>query len=148
MVGDGDPLDVCVLTEKPITHGGFLAHVRPIGGLRVVDADEADDKIIAVLEADLAFGHLRGIEDCPVGLIDRLQHYFLGYKQKPGDVERSVSIAEVYGRDEALEVIQCSLRDYQARYGAASAAMAARGSPHGERSCGATTQCVSCASNT
>lgn len=82
-----------------------------------MDADEADDKIIAVLEADLAFGHFRGIEDCPMSLIDRLQHYFLGYKQKPGDVERSVSIAEVYGRDEALEVIQCSSRDYETYYG-------------------------------
>src|SRR5438477_12451849 len=48
--GDGDPLDICVLTERTISHGGFLLHARPIGGLRMIDGDEADDKIVAVLE--------------------------------------------------------------------------------------------------
>jgi inorganic pyrophosphatase len=113
MVGDGDPLDVCVLTEKPIAHGNFLAQVRPIGGLRVVDQEEADDKIVAVLEADLAYGHFTDIQDCPTGIIERLHHYFLGYKQRPKDPTHTVSVAEVYGRGEALEVIRCSLLDYQ-----------------------------------
>src|SRR5262245_42724509 len=29
--GDGDPLDICVLTEKEITHGDILLRARPIG---------------------------------------------------------------------------------------------------------------------
>src|SRR6478736_3718654 len=33
--GDGDPLDVCILTEKTVAHGNFLARARPIGGLRM-----------------------------------------------------------------------------------------------------------------
>src|SRR6188472_131272 len=36
--GDGDPLDVCVLSEKPFAHGAFVCAARPIGGLRMVDA--------------------------------------------------------------------------------------------------------------
>ena len=63
--GDHDPMDVCVLTEKPLEHGGFLARVRPIGGLRMIDGNEADDKIVAVLENDLAWGALRELTDCP-----------------------------------------------------------------------------------
>ena len=54
--GDGDPLDVCVLTEKAFTHGNFFIRAKPVGGLRMIDGLEADDKIIAVLDNDVAFG--------------------------------------------------------------------------------------------
>src|SRR5688500_14905883 len=48
IIGDDDPLDICVLTEKHFTHGDFLLHAIPIGGFRMLDGNEADDKIIAV----------------------------------------------------------------------------------------------------
>src|SRR5687768_1108224 len=80
IVGDGDPLDVCILSEKSIPNSGFLCSIKPIGGLRMVDKEEADDKIIAVLEGDVAFGHIEAISEAPQGLVDRLRHYFLSYK--------------------------------------------------------------------
>lgn len=116
--GDGDPMDICVLTEKTIVHGNFFVNARPIGGLRMIDGTEADDKIIAVLVDDIAFGHIEDIEACPLGLVDRLKHYFLSYKQLPQEAPRRVEIADVYNRAEALEVITRSLRDYRHRYGA------------------------------
>jgi inorganic pyrophosphatase len=116
--GDGDPMDICVLSEKSFTHGDFLLRANAIGGLRMIDGLEADDKIIAVLEADVAYGHFRDIQDCPPGLIDRLKHYFLSYKQLPGDAPRRVEIADVYDRTEAIDVIERSLGDYRERYGA------------------------------
>ena len=115
--GDGDPMDICVLTEKTFTHGNFLVNVKPVGGLRMIDGAEADDKIIAVLENDIAFGHLEDISEVPRGLVERLQHYFLTYKQLPQEAPRRVEIAALYDRDEAREVIASSLRDYRARYG-------------------------------
>jgi inorganic pyrophosphatase len=118
MRGDGDPMDICVLTEKGNAHGGFLLHARPVGGLRMLDGDEADDKVIAVLEQDLVFGGMRDIADVPKGLVDRLRHYFLSYKQLPGPGARKVQIAEVYGRDDAVEVIRRSIDDYRAKFGA------------------------------
>ena len=48
IIGDGDPLDVCILTEKEIMLGYILVQARPIGGFRMIDGNEADDKIIAV----------------------------------------------------------------------------------------------------
>src|ERR671939_681544 len=78
--GDGDPMDICVLTEKAFTHGDFFVRAAPIGGMRMIDGTEADDKIIAVLESDVAYGHFKDIDDCPKVLIDRLRHYFLSYK--------------------------------------------------------------------
>src|SRR5205814_10562299 len=39
--GDGDPMDVCVLTEKEISHGDILVQAIPVGGLRMIDGREA-----------------------------------------------------------------------------------------------------------
>jgi inorganic pyrophosphatase len=116
--GDGDPVDICVLTEKSFAHGNFFVRARPIGGFRLVDGREADDKIIAVLESDVAYGHINTISECPRGLLERLEHYFLTYKQLPHEAPRRIEIAETYDRAEALEVIRRSQADYRATYGA------------------------------
>jgi inorganic pyrophosphatase len=110
--GDGDPMDICILSEKTFAHGSFFLLAKPIGGLRMIDGHQADDKIIAILDADLAFGHITEIAECPAALIDRLKHYFLSYKQLPGEAPRRVEIADVYGRAEATDVITRSMRDY------------------------------------
>ena len=116
--GDGDPMDICVLTEKPLAHGGLFVRARPIGGLRMIDGNEADDKILAVLDRDVAYGHIEDIKQVPDGLVERLQHYFLTYKQLPQDAPRRVEIAEVYDRAEALNALDRSFEDYRARFGA------------------------------
>lgn len=116
IVGDADPLDICVLTERSITHGNILVRAIPIGGMRMLDRDEADDKIVAVLEGDATYGHIREISACPPVVIDRLRHYFLTYKQAPGALTPACEITHVYDRAEAHEVIQRSRADYMARY--------------------------------
>ena len=110
IVGDDDPLDICVLTERSIAHGNILVEAIPIGGFRMIDGDEADDKIIAVLAGDLVYGKLTSVAQCPQPLIDRLRHYFLTYKQAPDETESACRIVEVYGADEARAVIQASSR--------------------------------------
>jgi inorganic pyrophosphatase len=117
IVGDGDPLDVCVLTEKPFSHGNILVPAIPIGGLRMIDRSEADDKIIAVLQGDDMYGGWREIGDCPAQLVDRLRHYFLTYKQAPDQATSPCEITHVYGREEAYEVVRRSHEDYLSRYG-------------------------------
>lgn len=116
MVGDGDPLDICVLTERPIQTGGIIVRVVPIGGLRLIDNREADDKIIAVLVQDEIYGHIQDIEDLPLAIIDRLKHYFLTYKQLPGHAPQC-EITHVYGREEAQEVIRRCRMDYEQAFG-------------------------------
>lgn len=110
--GDGDPLDICVLAEKTLPYGNVLLEAIPIGGLRMIDKGEADDKIIAVLKDDAAYGTWREISDCPAALISRLKHYFLTYKNGQDGTARVVSIDQVYGRSEAHAVIKASLADY------------------------------------
>ena len=116
--GDGDPMDICVLTEKTFAQGNFFLSAKPIGGLRMIDGEQADDKIISILDSDLAYGHIRDIGECPKALVDRLKHYFLSYKQLPGDAPRRVEIVDVYDCDEAREVIRRSLVDYENKFGA------------------------------
>ena len=112
IVGDGDPLDICVLTERNITHGNIIVPAIPIGGFRMIDDGEADDKIIAVLKGDEVFERWEDVRDCPKSIIDRLRHYFLTYKNIPGESNTRVVIDEVYGKQEALEVISRSRLDY------------------------------------
>jgi inorganic pyrophosphatase len=119
MEGDKDPMDICVLSEKTFGNGGFFLHARPIGGLRMIDGNQADDKIIAVLENDLAYSQMMEVRDVPQGLVDRLKHYFLSYKQLPSDQEKKVEIVDVYDRIEAMDVITRSLRDYEGEFGTA-----------------------------
>lgn len=114
--GDGDPMDICVLSEKAFSHGDFLLQAVPVGGLRLIDRGQADDKIVAVLKGDAAYGHCREIEDVPSALVERLKHYFLTYKRPPGSDQEAVQIAAVYGRAEACEVIERSREDYRRKF--------------------------------
>lgn len=124
VLGDEDPLDVCVLTERQIVHGDLFLRALPVGGFRMIDGDLADDKIVAVLEGDASYGGFRELDDLPGELIERLRHYFLTYKQAPGVVGREVEIPQVYGRQEAYEVIERSREDYQETFGEEIAAYA------------------------
>ena len=117
IVGDGDPMDICVLTEKQIAHGDVLLHAIPIGGLRMIDGNEADDKIIAVMQGDAIYGGWTDLKEVPVSTVERLRHYFLTYKDAPGIAHRKTEITHIYGRVEAHEVIRRSQQDYQARFG-------------------------------
>lgn len=113
--GDSDPLDICVLTEKNIYHGDLLATVRPIGGFRMIDGNEADDKIISVLTGDATYGEYKDVSDCPNIIIDRLKHYFLTYKDMPG-LDVNAEITHIYGQEEAAHVIKCAIEDYKNRF--------------------------------
>ena len=114
--GDGDPLDICVLSERPIERGEVLLNARVVGGLQMVDHGEADDKIIAVLEGDLVWGDAEGLGAVPEVLVERLRHYFLTYKLVPGS-EPDISIEEIFDREHALEVVRASIGDYEEEYG-------------------------------
>ena len=82
--GDGDPLDICVITERPINRSEVILKARVIGGIQMVDRDEADDKIIAVLDNDEFWKKVKDISDMSPALLDRLKHYFETYKLSPG----------------------------------------------------------------
>jgi inorganic pyrophosphatase len=115
-IADGDPLVICIFSERLITRADILLNARVVGGIQMIDEGEADDKIIAVLEGDNIWGEVNDIKDLPPIKTERLQHYFSTYKMIPGkNVE--IRVDGVYGREEALAVIAASQKDYQNHYG-------------------------------
>ncbi len=114
--GDHDPLDICVISERPINVSEVILKARIVGGLPMLDNDEADDKIIAVLEADAMWEQAQDISELPTVMVDRLRHYFSTYKMlSPGDP--TVKIDDAYGRDHAEKVVEAALADYEEAFG-------------------------------
>ena len=109
--GDKDPLDICVFSERPIARSEVLMSARVIGGLRMIDGGEADDKIIAVLASDNLWGHARELQDLPHVMVERLVHYFSTYKWVPGQAHK-VDIQSVYKHEQAYDVIKAAHADY------------------------------------
>ena len=114
--GDGDPLDICVISERAINHADIIMDARVVGGLQMVDDGEADDKIIAVLANDNLFSDARDISDIPEVIVERLTHYLQTYKMIPGK-DSGVRIEQVYGAEHAFKVVQATIEDYDDEYG-------------------------------
>ena len=117
--GDNDPLDICVLTDRPISRGEILLEARPIGGLRMIERGEADDKIIAVLLGDPTYGELVDVSQLSRAVIDRLRHYFLTYKVMPNEGPQLITVDPVYNSMEARAVLIAARTDYLAEFGEA-----------------------------
>lgn len=111
--GDGDPLDVCVISERPIARAEVIVPARIVGGIQLLDGGEADDKIIAVLEGDFVWRDARDLPDLPEILVERLQHYFATYKLVPGQ-EHLISVQRIYDRAHAVRVVEAAIADYDA----------------------------------
>jgi inorganic pyrophosphatase len=115
-LGDGDPLDICVISERPISKSEIILDAQVVGGIRMIDRGEADDKIIAVLQNDAFWGDVTDVSELPAALVERLRHYFGTYKLVPGQEPR-FSIEETYGRDYALQVVEAAIEDYNDEHG-------------------------------
>ena len=115
--GDGDPLDVCVISERPINRSEVILVARVVGGIRLIDRGEVDDKVIAVLENDPVWGEAQEIEHLPKALVERMRHYFAYYKLMPGE-KATIEVRDVFGRLEAERVVTAAMEDYAEAFGA------------------------------
>lgn len=115
--GDRDPLDICVLSERPIDRNEVILSARVIGGLHMVDQGEADDKIISVLDNDTYYSDITDVNDLPPVLIERLRHYFGTYKLIPGKDTNDVFVEGIYDVEHASKVIKASIEDYETMFG-------------------------------
>ncbi len=114
--GDGDPMDICILSERPINRAEIILKAKVVGGLQMIDGDEADDKIIAVLANDNILANAEDIRDLPEAMVARLEHYFSTYKTMYKE-QPIVTIESIYGSEQARRVISASLEDYDEEFG-------------------------------
>jgi len=94
-----------------------LLRARVVGGLKIIDRGEADDKVIAVLEGDYVWGEAQEIGELPPALLERIEHYFSTYKLVP-DEPPKITVAGRYGYEHAAKVILASIADYRDAFAA------------------------------
>lgn len=114
--GDGDPLDICVISERPINRSEVILNARVIGGLQMLDDGQADDKILAVLANDGLWADVKEVDDLPRVMVDRLRHYFETYKLVPGEPPVS-RVLRIYGTEHAFKVVRAAMSDYEDEFG-------------------------------
>ncbi|MCA4773772.1 inorganic diphosphatase [Wolbachia endosymbiont of Mansonella perstans] len=107
--GDGDPVDVLVLTQFPLAPG-VLVSVRPIGALLTKDEKGEDEKILAVPASDVDsyYDDVKDCSDLPKNLLDKIAHFFSHYK----DLEKgkTVTVGKWVGIKEAKNIIENAIK--------------------------------------
>lgn len=106
---DGDPLDILVLSKincVPLC----MVNAKVIGVMRMIDQEEADDKIIAVAADDVSVNHIDDISELPPHFIKELRHFFEEYKTLE---RKKVRVEEFLGKETAQEIILQSFEDYK-----------------------------------
>ena len=111
--GDGDPLDICVISERAITRAEVILRTKVVGAIRMIDRGEVDDKIIAVLEDDPVWSEVEDVAHLPRALVERLRHYFSFYKLMPGE-RGTVQVEGTLHATEAHRIVAASIEDYRA----------------------------------
>lgn len=109
LAGDGDPIDVLVLTSKPVAVGVVIP-ARPIGMLEMDDEAGEDTKVIAVPlpKVDPKFAGYNDIKDVPKKVLHEIKYFFENYKKsEPG---KWVKVKEWKGKAQALVAIRTSLK--------------------------------------
>ncbi|GAL04174.1 inorganic pyrophosphatase [Photobacterium aphoticum] len=109
--GDGDPLDILVLGSA--IERGSVVPVRVIGGLKMLDGGEQDDKLIAVPVVEQStFKDIASIEALQAqypGAVDIVKTWFANYKGKDGGME----VQGVMSSKEATHVLDQAIKHYQ-----------------------------------
>lgn len=96
--GDGDPVDVLVVSTVPVMPGAILP-ARPVGVLMMEDEAGMDEKIVAVPVDRLHPYHnnIRNYSDLRPILLEQIEHFFKHYK----DLEKGKWVKTVRWGDAA-----------------------------------------------
>lgn len=110
LAGDGDPVDVLVVTPFPLLPGAVI-RCRPVGVLKMEDESGMDAKVVAVPVSKLTplYDKVKTIDDLPELLMKQTVHFFEHYKDlEPG---KWVKVTGWGTLDEAREEILDGIRN-------------------------------------
>jgi len=109
---DHDPLDILVLSQIDVQPLCIL-EAKVIGVMRMIDNDEADDKIIAVAKNDMSVNHINDVSELPKHFALELKNFFEDYKKLEN---KTVRVEEFQNAAMAKEIIQQAITDYQKEF--------------------------------
>lgn len=110
VAGDGDPVDVLVVTPFPL-QPGVVIRCRPVGLLKMEDESGVDAKVVAVPVSKLTplYDKVQSLEDLPELLLKQTVHFFEHYKDlEPG---KWVKVLGWAGVEEAKQEILAGVKN-------------------------------------
>jgi inorganic pyrophosphatase len=109
---DGDPCDVMVTTAFPLIPGSVI-RCRPVAVLQMTDESGDDAKVVAVPVDKITkrWSHVKGPEDMPQELMDRIAHFFEHYKDL--DEGKWVRVGGWAGAEAAKQEILSAIAMYR-----------------------------------
>jgi inorganic pyrophosphatase len=110
--GDGDPLDVLMISDYPI-YPGILVEVKIIGVLLTTDEKGPDEKVIVVPseKVDPNYTHVNNYTDLPMVTVSKIRHFFEHYKDT--ESEKWVKVEEFKDREEAIQIYTKAVERHQ-----------------------------------
>jgi inorganic pyrophosphatase len=109
--GDGDPVDVLVITPVPLAMG-VVVRCRPVGVLKMTDEAGSDEKLLAVPVDKLCnlYRHIQTPRDLAEGRLAQIAHFFEHYKDL--EVGKWVKLDGWHGPEEAKAEIMAGVKRY------------------------------------
>jgi inorganic pyrophosphatase len=109
--GDGDPLDVVLLSEEP-TFAGCLVKATLLGVMRARQRKkggplERNDRLLAAPRLEHGFTPYRALKDVPKALLDETERFFVTYSSLEG---KRFEVLGVSGAAMAWELVKRSRR--------------------------------------
>ncbi|MCW5623292.1 MAG: inorganic diphosphatase [Burkholderiales bacterium] len=110
--GDGDPVDVLVLSPVPLITG-VVVRCRPVGMLRMTDEAGDDTKVLAVPVDKLSplYRHVKTPADLPELVLHQITHFFEHYKDL--EAGKWVKVKGWVGPTEARDEILSGIAQYK-----------------------------------
>ena len=111
--GDGDPLDVLLLTDEA-AFPGCVVPARLIGVLEAEQTEHGktvrNDRLVAVVETPCNPAEFHSLEEVGRQRLDEIEHFFVSYNQMEG---RQFKPTARYGPERARKLVEESMRQLQ-----------------------------------
>jgi inorganic pyrophosphatase len=116
LCGDGDPLDILVMTTSPLIPG-CVVQARPVAVMIMEDEKGQDEKVLAVNAKDAHFGQIKSMKDVPEHTLREISEFFSTYKRLEKD--KWAKVQGWKGLEECLELIKKTHENYKSKMEAA-----------------------------